>query len=232
MPVPTGLIILVAITVLVYFGLLQRVLDRMHLTDKEALFFLALMILGAYINVPLWRRPSLTLNVGGGLVPIVLTGYIMGRTGTEQERRRATIATLITAVGIYTAGRLLPSEPGTMILDPTYLYALVGGTVAYLSGRSRRGAFVGGMLGVILSDIAHFVRLAVLKLPGRTVIGGAGAYDTVIISGMLAVALAEIVGETREKLAGGSREEAFEHRLRNIDLHNKSEGDKEGDSRG
>ena len=221
---PTGLIVLVAITVLVYFGLLQRVLDRMHLTDKEALFFLALMILGAYINIPLWRRPSLTINVGGGLVPIILAGYVMSRVGTVQEWQRAVLATIITAIGIYTAGRLLPSEPGTMILDPTYLYALLGGTVAYLSGRSRRGAFIAGMLGVILSDLGHFVRLVMLRLPGRTVIGGAGAYDTVILSGMLAVSLAEIVGETREKLAGGSREEVFEHRLRRINAADKNKG--------
>lgn len=228
---PTGLIVLVGITALIYFGLLQRVLDRMHLTDKEALVFLALMILGAYINIPLWRRPSLVLNLGGGLVPIILAGYIMSRAGTAQEWSRAMLATFITAVGIYAAGRLLPSEPGTMILDPTYFYALVGGTIAYLIGRSRRGAFIAGMLGVILSDVAHFIRLAVLGLPGRTVIGGAGAYDTVILSGMLAVALAEIVGETREKLAGGSREETFEHRLRGIDLHNETKANKEGERR-
>jgi len=214
--VPTGLIVLIAITVLVYFGLLQRVLDRMHLTDKEALFFLALMIIGAYINIPLWQRPFLTLNIGGGLIPIVLAGYIMNRAGTAWEWRRATIATIITAISIYAGGRLLPSEPGTMIIDPTYLYALLGSTVAYLSGRSRRGAFIAGMLGVILADIGHFIYLASLGLPGRTVIGGAGAYDAVILSGMLAVGLAEIVGETREKISGGSKEEAYEHSLRGI----------------
>lgn len=226
---PTGLIVLIAVTVLVYFGLLQRVLDRMHLTDKEALFFLALMILGAYINIPLWHRPSLVLNVGGGLIPIVLAGYIMNRVGSEQEWQRVILGTIITGGAIYAAGRLLPAEPGTMILDPTYLYAFIGGTVAYVSGRSRRGAFIGGMLGVILADMIHFIRLAVLRLPGRTVIGGAGAYDTVILSGMIAVALAEIWGETREKLAGGSAEETYEHRLRGIELEDKAESDKEGE---
>ena len=227
MPVPAGLIVLVAVTALVYFGLLQRVLDRMHLTDKEALLFLALMILGAYINIPLWRRPSLVLNVGGGLIPMVLAGYIMNRVGTEEEWRRVVVGTIITGAAIYAAGRLLPAEPGTMILDPTYLYALIGGTVAYVGGRSRRGAFIGGMLGVILADVVHFIRLATLRLPGRTVIGGAGAYDTVILSGM--IALAEIVGETREKLAGGSAEETHEHRLRGIKLKDKAESDKEGE---
>jgi uncharacterized membrane protein len=229
MPVPAGLIVLVAITTLVYFGLLQRVLDRMHLTDKETLMFLALMILGAYVNIPLWRRPSLVLNVGGGLVPLILAGYVMSKVGTKEEWQRSVFGTIITGAGIYTAGRLLPAEPGTMILDPTYLYALIGGTVAYISGRSRRGAFISGMLGVILADVVHFVRLVSLKLPGRTVIGGAGAYDTVILSGMIALALAEVVGETREKLAGGSAEEVHEHRLRGVKPGDEVGSDKEGE---
>ncbi|HKM39277.1 MAG TPA: DUF1614 domain-containing protein [bacterium] len=213
----TGLIVLIAITVLVYFGLLQRVLDRMHLTDREALLFLAMIIVGAYVNIPLWRQPSLTLNVGGGLVPVVLAGYIMSRTGTAREWQRTIAGIVITGVGVYFAGRMLPAEPGTMMLDPTYIYALFAGAVAYLSGRSRRGAFVAGMLGVIVADFGHFIRLVALGLPGRTTVGGAGAFDTVILSGILAVGLAEIVGETREKLAGGSKEEIFEHRLRQID---------------
>jgi len=34
-------------------------------------------------------------------------------------------------------------------------------------------------------------------------VGGAGVFDQVVIAGVLAVGLAEIVGETRERLGGG-----------------------------
>ena len=54
---PTGLIVLVAITVLVYFGLLQRVLDRMHLTDKEALF------LSAHDSGSLYQHPPVASTI-------------------------------------------------------------------------------------------------------------------------------------------------------------------------
>ena len=37
----------------------------------------------------------------------------------------------------------------------------------------------------------------------RTAIGGAGVFDAMIVAGIIAVALAEIVGETRERLSGG-----------------------------
>jgi uncharacterized membrane protein len=216
---PTGLIALTVVSVLVYFGLAQRVLDRMHLTDKEALAFLALMVVGAYVNVTLWRRPTqLIVNLGGGVVPIVLAGYILSRPGTAVEKGRAALATAITAVGVYAAGRLLPSEPGTMLLDPMYVYALIAGIVGYLAGRSRRGAFIAATLGVILADVAHFIQLLMRRTPGRAAIGGAGAYDTVVLAGLLAVFLAEVIGETREKLGGGSPEETHEHQLRHIEL--------------
>jgi uncharacterized membrane protein len=236
-PVPTGLIALIVVTVLVYFGLAQRVLDRLHLTDKQALVFLALMIVGAYVNITLWRRPTqLVLNVGGGLVPLVLAGYILSRAGTRREWLHAALATLVTAAGVYAAGRLLPAEPGTMLLDPMYVYALIAGIVGYLAGRSRRGAFIAATVGVILADLAYFIQLLATRTPGRTSIGGAGAYDTVVLSGLLAVLLAEVIGETREKLGGGSEEEAREHRLRHVeftsslgnqaDVNENSKGDK------
>ncbi|MDK2882478.1 MAG: hypothetical protein PWP58_814 [Bacillota bacterium] len=214
---PTGLIALIVVTVLVYFGLAQRVLDRMHLTDKQALFFLALMIVGAYVNLTLWPPPTqLVINIGGGLVPLFLAGYILSRAGTQHEWSRTALATVITAGAVYTAGRLLPAEPGTMLLDPTYVYALIAGITGYLSGRSRRGSFIAATVGVILADVIYFVRLLATGTPGRAAIGGAGAYDTVVLAGLLSVLLVEVIGETREKLAGGSEEELYEHRLRGI----------------
>jgi hypothetical protein len=42
-----------------------------------------------------------------------------------------------------------------------------------------------------------------MGVPGTTAIGGAGAFDVVVIAGIVAVMVAELVGETREKLQGG-----------------------------
>lgn len=35
------------------------------------------------------------------------------------------------------------------------------------------------------------------------IIGGGGAFDAIVIAGLLAVLLAEFIGETRERLQGG-----------------------------
>jgi hypothetical protein len=57
---------------------------------------------------------------------------------------------------------------------------------------------------VVLSDIAQYIELLSRRIPGRTWIGGAGAFDAVVIAGVIAVVLAEVVGESRERLQGGT----------------------------
>lgn len=201
---PLGMILLLVVSVLVYFGLAQRILDRMRMTDKQALLFIAGIIIGSFIDIPLMRSPmSVTINVGGALLPILLCIYLITKADETAERIRAITAAILVAAAISLGSRYLPYEPENMFLDPKIIYGLSAGLIAYLAGRSRRSAFIGGVLGVVLSDIVHIVTLSGLGLPGTTSIGGAGAFDVTIIAGMVAVMIAELVGETREKLQGG-----------------------------
>ncbi len=208
MPLPIGLILLIVVAVLIYFGLAERVLDRMRLTDRAALGVIALIIVGSFLDVTLVPGPMrLLVNVGGAIVPAVLAIWLIVTADTTWEKVRGTLGAVVTGAAIYAAGRLMPAGPEERAyIDPTYVYAIAGGLVAYLFGRSRRGAFVAGVLGVILADLAHYVQLLVTRSPGRTWLGGAGAFDTTIIAGLLAVFLAEVIGETRERLQGGPQQ--------------------------
>ena len=54
-----------AVAALVYFGLAHRVLDRMRLTDRQALLLIGLMLLGSFVDIPLLRNTvDLSINVG------------------------------------------------------------------------------------------------------------------------------------------------------------------------
>lgn len=201
---PLGMILLLIVSVLVYFGLAQRILDRMRLTDKQALLFIAGIVVGSFIDIPLMRAPmEISINVGGALLPILLSVYLIVKADETAERVRAILASLLVAAAISLGSRYLPYEPENMFLDPKLIYGFAAGIIAYIAGRSRRSAFIGGVLGVVLSDIVHIVTIAGLGIPGTTSIGGAGAFDVTMIAGMIAVMLAELVGETREKLQGG-----------------------------
>lgn len=209
MNLPIGMVTLIVVAVLIYFGLAHRVLDRMYLTDRGALVFIVLMIVASFFNITLVRTPpQLIVNVGGALFPLGLAIYLIWRADTTVEKVRAVLAAVVTAAVVYVAARLLPAEPTqNTVIDPTYLFAIVGGLVAYIAGRSRRSAFIAGSMGILLADLAQYVEISVRGIAGRTWLGGAGAFDSVIIAGVLATFLAEVIGETREALQGGPRDE-------------------------
>lgn len=197
-----GMIVLTVVAVLVFFGVAQRVLDKLYLSDRAALVLIALMFFGTLIpNIVLG---SVSLSVGGALIPLGVCVYLLVRAGTAKERIRAIIGSLVTAGIIYALSVFLPDEPETIVIDPMYLYGIVGGVVAYILGRSRRGAFICGVLGVMLADIA----VAVVNWSGgiqqQLVLGGAGIFDAMVISGILGVILAEFIGEVFERLSRGS----------------------------
>jgi len=204
MNMPIGMMMLLVVGVLVYFGIAHRILDRMRLTDKQALLFIAAIIVGSFIDIPIMSVPvELSINVGGALLPALLAVWLIFKADETAEKVRAIFATILVAAAVSLGSRYLPYEPENMFLDPKLIYGVTAGMIAYLAGRSRRSAFIGGVLGIVLSDIIHMVTIIRLGIPGTTDIGGAGAFDVVIIAGIVAVMIAELVGETREKLQGG-----------------------------
>ncbi|ACB85210.1 DUF1614 domain-containing protein [Natranaerobius thermophilus] len=197
-----GYVLLLAVAALVYFGVLQRVLDRMGLTDKIALWFIAAMIIGGFLpDIPL--ADNFAINIGGGIVPLVLVGYLFYKAD-NRERLRSALAAVITGIAIFYAMRILPLEPTYAgILDPTFTFGIIAGVIAYIAGRSRRGAFIAGITGIVLSDIFAMADVFIRGVQGTTIIGGAGIFDAVVLAGLISVGLAEIVGESYERLTGG-----------------------------
>lgn len=197
---PVGVILLIMIAFLIYFGLMHRVLDRMKLDDSTALAFIGAMIVGTFMpNIPL--GPRFYINIGGGVVPIAIVVYILF-TAKKEEKTRGLSSALITGIAVFIAGRSLPAEPDTMVIEPLIVYSILAGIISYIFGRSRRGAFISGILGITISDLIY--AFYTTPRPATTVIGGAGVFDAQILSAIIAVGLCEIVGEAREKLSGGS----------------------------
>lgn len=197
-----GMILLTVTAVLVFFGVAQRVLDKLHLTDRAALVLIALMFFGTLI--PNLTIGNVSLSIGGALIPFGVCVYLLVKAGTGKERARALIGSLVSAGIIYALSVYMPNEPEAIVIDPMFLYGIVGGVVAYILGRSRRGAFICGVLGVMLADIAVAVVNWSRGIDQTLVLGGAGIFDAMIISGILGVVLAELVGEIIERFARGN----------------------------
>ncbi|HOA35784.1 MAG TPA: DUF1614 domain-containing protein [Bacillota bacterium] len=210
---PVGMILLLGISILIFLGLAQRVLDRLGLTDRTALLFIAAMLVGGFLpEIPL--TGTLSINIGGGLIPIALVVYLFVKAGTARERTRAAVAMLASAVVTYIVLKIFPLEPTyAFLVDPLYLVALIAGVAGYLAGRSRRSAFIAGVGAIVLNDIFTRIELFARGAKSNLVIGGAGIFDAVLVSGLIALGLAELIGEIRERL-GGEPGEGYPEELR------------------
>jgi len=199
-----GFILLIVVGILVMFGVGQRALDRLRLTDKQAMLFVALIIVGGVIP-DIQVTPLFAFNIGGALVPLGLAIYLLAKAETAWEKWRALIAAVLAGAAVFALGRFLPDEPETTQIDPNYLYAITAAVVAYVFGRSRRASFIAGVLGVMLADTAQAVINWSQGIDQTLILGGAGAFDVVVIAGVMAVLLAELFGELIERAMRGAR---------------------------
>ena len=199
-----GTILLLVAGLLILFGAGQGVLDRLRLTDRQAILFIALIIGGGFLP-DIQVTETFAFNVGGALIPLLLCLWLFVKADTGVERVRAILAPIVTGVAVYALGRWLPDEPEAMVIDPNYVYGLAAGLIAYVFGRSRRCAFISGVVGVMLAHVANWITVNRAGVGQRLVLGGAGAYDVIVISGLLAVLLAELIGELLERMSRGRR---------------------------
>ncbi|MCL6591242.1 MAG: DUF1614 domain-containing protein [Firmicutes bacterium] len=226
-----GIVILTGISILIFLGMAHRVLDRLYLSDRGGLLFIAALIAGSFIDIPVWRNPSVTINVGGAILPVVLAVYVLSKAGSGKEWVRSITGIIITTGILYAINRFYHFDTRQGIIEPQYLWAILAGVAAYLAGRSRRLSFIIATLGIVAMDIVYAFETGRRGINAITRIGGAGIFDTVIIAGILAVLLAEIIGESREALQGGPgsdrpREfnEALDHPPVEPPVKNKKEG--------
>lgn len=202
-----GMILLIIVTILVLAGLGHRVLDRLRLSDQSALAILVAIIISTIFIPNIKLTNNISFNVGGFLIPVGLAVYLFIKAETEKEKFRSIIGAVVAGIAIYLVQRfVLPAEPENLPIDPNLVYPVVGAIIAYALGRSRRGAFIAGVIGVVISDLIQLILNSINNIPAPTNFGGAGGVDTTVITGILAVLMAEIFGEAREKLQGGTEQ--------------------------
>lgn len=197
-----GSVILMILAVLIYGGVLQRVLDRLHLTDRAALLLVGAMLVGTFL--PNIRVGIVSLGIGGAVIPLGVCLWLLMKADTGLERARTLLGCVVTGAAVYALSMILPDEPETMLIDPMWLSGLAAGIVAYILGRSRRGAFVCGVVGVTLADCVTGIVNWSQGINQQLVLGGAGMMDASVFAGVIGVALTELVGESLEKIARAS----------------------------
>ena len=134
---------------------------------------------------------KISINVGGAVIPIAVSAYLIAMNIIE-------ILPILIAILIVTAvvHRVARIEPSVGILTPGFLPAFVAvfATIAMAplfpwTFNLYAIAYVSGTLGTLIgADILNLGKLSELRT-GSASIGGAGTWDGVFLTGILAVFL-------------------------------------------
>ncbi len=137
------------------------------------------------IRLPRFDERVIAINLGGAVLPVILSLYLLGRTPIDL----VLTATLITTVVSY-----LLSKPvqGVGIVMPAFVPPIIAALTALVISREYASqiAYISGVMGTLLG--ADILRLGQIKQIGATFlsIGGAGVFDGIYLVGLVSVLLA------------------------------------------
>jgi uncharacterized membrane protein len=211
----------VVVVALIEFRILRYAYERMGVPPRYVLGILLLSLLGSSVNIPVvelppeevvsnrvvdfygvryvvpevqeWPRTIIAVNVGGALIPAILSVYLL-------IKNRLYIQGLL-AVAVVTVVVHLLAQPvhGVGISVPVFIPPLVAaGAAIVLAWRQAAPlAYIAGSLGTLIgADLLNLDKVHGLGAPVAS-IGGAGTFDGVFLTGILAVLLAPVAGPPR-----------------------------------
>ena len=200
-PLTLPLVVLFVLFALLIFLVEIRVLTyayrKVGVNPRYAFAVMLLSLFGAGVDIPLFaigpgpatlttQGTIVAMNVGGALIPILVSIYLLARTGMLV---RMAIGTMIVAAVVHSLAYLVP---GTGIAVPMIAPPLVAAGVALLLAfrRAPPVAYVAGSMGTLIgADLLNLGQIARLGVPIVS-IGGAGTFDGVFLTGILAGLLA------------------------------------------
>lgn len=206
--------ILVAMMLAIQFGIITFTFQKLGLSTNTAFLLLLGCLGGSIFNIPLFSietspgpdyidsfmhgllraRPHghlgvtvIAINLGGCVIPLCFSIYLMfwNRLDPLQVAGAITIVTLVS----YLFSRPIP---GLGIGMPFLIAPLTAAAVAILidNDQSAPLAYIAGTLGVLIgADLLHLRDIRKIGSPFAS-IGGAGTFDGIFLTGLIAVLLA------------------------------------------
>ena len=162
---------------------------------------------------PIWIGEYFCFSIGGFLIPLGLSVYLLLSCGWSRDLLRSLIGTILVAAIIYGLEWLLPADPEEMIIDNMYVYGVVAGVVAYTLGRSRRNAFISCLFGITLAQLVQWIINFSMNTPSVLGLGVGGAFSTYIVAIIISVAVSEFFGRCFESASKDKEKNAANVRL-------------------
>lgn len=209
---------LAGLMIVLRFVFVGSAFQRLGLGRRAAMLLLWASLLGSQINIPVARLPAaqverntlvssygilyvvpevvehqhtvVAVNVGGAVIPVLVSLYLMARFGLGLR--------MLLAIAIVSgvAHGLAHPVRGVGIAMPPFVAAAAAALAALLleRGTAPRTAFVAGTLGTLIgADLLNLSKLGLMNAPVVS-IGGAGTFDGIFVTGIVAVLLAGFGG--------------------------------------
>jgi len=205
--------------VLLEIGVISYAFTALGLPPNAAFYALLASLFGSYINIPITRIEGgethpvevvshfgmryrvplhlasgrstvVAINVGGAIVPLCICAWILAVH--PEIVLAAIIATAIVTIVVHRSARPVP---GVGIATPIFIPPIVAALTAWFLGggyphHASAIAYVGGVLGTLIgADLMNLGHLRELGAPVAS-IGGAGTFDGIFLTGIVAVLLA------------------------------------------
>jgi uncharacterized membrane protein len=135
-----------------------------------------------------WSGTVIAVNVGGAVIPTLMSLYLLAKLNLWSK---GLIAVAVVALVIHW---LANPVPGLGIAVPIFMPAIVTAIVALVLSREYAAplAYIGGGLGTLIgADITNLDKVRGLGAPVAS-IGGAGTFDGIFLTGIMAVLFASV----------------------------------------
>jgi uncharacterized membrane protein len=218
-------LLFVGLIILIQLRILRYAYMKLGVGPGTALLLLFGSLIGSYFNIPVtilpgemvksgevvdffgmqyvvpvvhqWAGTVLAVNVGGAVIPTLMSSYLMLR---YQLWGKATIAVVVVAFIIHS---MATPVHGLGIAVPVFAPVIATAILAFILSREYAAplAYIGGSMGTLIgADLTNLDKITGLGAPVAS-IGGAGTFDGIFLTGILAVLLAGIVSPSRPRPA-------------------------------
>jgi uncharacterized membrane protein len=210
--------ILLVLAMLIQIGILRYAYSHLGLRPGTVMLLLLASLAGSYFNIPLvdlpgqqilthrevdffgmrymipvvvnWPGTIIAVNVGGAVVPAVVSLYLLIKSDSW------VLALIAIGCVAVVCNKVAQPVHGLGIALPVFVPALTAGIVALLLSRQHAAslAYIGGSMGTLVG--ADLLNLGAIRGMGAPVasIGGAGTFDGIFLAGILAVLIASLTG--------------------------------------
>jgi uncharacterized membrane protein len=203
---------------LIEVGLLKYAYERMGVPPRYVLAVLLLSLFGSAVNIPVAQLPPeemvsggvvnffgvsyivpivrespgtiIAVNVGGALIPVILSIYLLIK---NRLFGRGVLAVAVVSIIVHS---MAYPVRGVGVSVPIFIPPLVAALAAVILNWRQAAplAYIAGCLGTLIgADLLNLGNIRGLGAPIAS-IGGAGTFDGVFLTGIIAVLLAPVGG--------------------------------------